>query len=232
MIPQHMAGPQGTPTPYFAGPQGFNPGQGYNPGAFSSQQGFQPGQAPAPQRRVMGGGDAPAFQQPGMPTQPGANYNAPPAMVMANMAAHLPASQPNRVPLGIGQNFGQGSGGVTQALRPQNQQSLPVNLGPTPVVQANPSARSPIYLPGPESFGLVNTSAQASEVDWVSVRSRIKALAVRSFNHEELPTGRHRFTCQLNSNQGGLLLVEGSGATESEAIEECLAKANQVRQAR
>jgi len=181
---------------------------------------------------VLGGGDAPAFQQPGMPTQPGANYNAPPAMVMANMAAHLPASQPKRVPLGVGQNFGQSSGAMAQGLRPQTQQPLPLNLGPTPVAQANPSARSPIYLPGPESFGLVSTTTQASEVDWVSVRSRIKALAVRSFNHEELPTGRHRFTCQLQSNQGGLLLVEGAGATESEAIEECLAKATQIRQGR
>lgn len=216
MIPQ-----QGGQGPFYAGPQGLNPGQGFNPG-----------QAPPPQRLVLGGGDAPAFQQPGMPTQPGANYNAPPAMVMANMAAHLPASQPKRVPLGVGQSLGQGNGGVSQALRAPGQPAVPVNLGPTPVAQANHSARSPIYLPGPESFGLVSTSAQTADVDWVSVRNRIRALAVRSFNHEELPTGRHRFTCQLNSNQGGLLLVEGSGATESEAIEECLAKAAQVRQGR
>ncbi len=222
-----MMNPQGGPAPFYVGPQGFSQGQGFN-----QAPGYNLGPAAAPQRLVMGGGDAPAFQQPGMPTQPGANYNAPPAMVMANMAAHLPASQPQRVPLGVGQNFGQANRAMSQGLRPQNQQPLPLNLGPTPVAQANPSARSPIYLPGPESFGLVSTTTQASEVDWVSVRSRIKALAVRSFNHEELPTGRHRFTCQLNSNQGGLLLVEGAGATESEAIEECLAKATQVRQGR
>jgi hypothetical protein len=225
--------PQGGPAPFYAGPQGFIPGQEFNQGqGFNQSPGYNPGQAPSPQRLVLGGGDAPAFQQPGMPTQPGANYNAPPAMVMANMAAHLPASQPKRVPLGVGQNFGQSSGAMAQGLRPQTQQPLPLNLGPTPVAQANPSARSPIYLPGPESFGLVSATTQASEVDWVNVRSRIKALAVRSFNHEELPTGRHRFTCQLQSNQGGLLLVEGAGATESEAIEECLAKATQIRQGR
>ncbi len=167
-----------------------------------------------------------------MPTQPGANYNVPPAMVMATMAAHLPASQPTRVPLGVGQGLDPTSAGMFGAPLKRPQPVAPLNLGPTPLAQINHSARSPIYLPGPESFGLVGASPQTQEVDWLGVRNRIKALGIRSFHHEEFQPGRHRFTCQLNNNQGSPLLVEGSGTTESEAIEGCLAKAVQVRQGR
>ena len=217
MIPQQGNGPYYGPPQGFATPQGFIPRQ--NP-------------QPAPQRFVLGGGDSPAFQQPGMPTQPGANYNVPPAMVMATMAAHLPASQPVRVPLGVSQGLVQINGSQFGAPLKRPQPGAPLNLGPTPLAQANHSARSPIYLPGPESFGLVVSTQQTQEVDWLGVRNRIKALGIRSFQHEEFQPGRHRFTCQLNTNQGALLLVEGSGTTESEAIEGCLAKAVQVRQGR
>jgi len=69
-----MMNPQGGPAPFYAGPQGFSQGQGFN-----QAPGYNLGPAAAPQRLVMGGGDAPAFQQPGMPTQPGANYNGGPS---------------------------------------------------------------------------------------------------------------------------------------------------------
>ncbi len=167
-----------------------------------------------------------------MPTQPGANYIAPPAMVMATMAAHLPASQPTKVPLGVRQELDQTNGGAMNGSLKRNQPVAPLNLGPTPLAQVNHSARSPIYLPGPESFGLVRPSQPSHEVDWLGVRNRIKALGIRSFQHEEYQPGRHRFTCQLNTNQGALILVEGSGTTEFDAIEGCLAKAIQVRQSR
>lgn len=227
-------------------PQGFPPG---NPGYAGYPPQGMPGNAPqfgqgnAPQfgqgnapRYVLGGGPGPEFQQPGAPTQPGANYNAPPAMVIANMATHLPASNPTRVPLGGGMPNRPAAPlaqrndlGMAQNQPLQNQN---FNAGPIPAAKGPASPRSPIQMPGPEAFGLGHNKEELTEVNWTVIRKQMRDLGVKSFQNEEIAGGKFRLTCQLQTSTGSVLLVEGLGNTEKEAVDNCLAKAQQARNAR
>jgi|GEM_PF-3002992 len=178
-------------------------------------------------RSILGAGPGPEFRAPGAPTQPGANYTAPPAMVTATMAAQMPAANPTRVPLG--------GGNINRPINPPAYRGdlgataqNPV-AGPTPLVHGPAAARSPIQMPGPEAFGLAHRKDEMQEVDWTTVRRQMRDLGVKSFQQDDLPGGKSRLTCQLQLANGTTTVVEGLGTSEKEAVENCL---NKIRQAR
>ena len=84
---------------------------------------------------------------------------------------------------------------------------------------------APIIMPSPDQLGL-GAKAKSVEVNWDEVRDRMQRLKVTSFHLQKLSNG-FRFICALPGGPGRQ--VQAEAATEAEAIQGALAKAEAMQ---
>jgi hypothetical protein len=120
---------------------------------------------------------------------------------------------------------------VRQPARPPLAQSRPPQPPATArgVRPEDPPPSREVRIPTPEELGLAPARsaapAQAAGLDWGATRARLQGLGAVSFFHERLPAGGYRFRCWLPRPQGGTECLEGSAASEGEAVRLCLDRA-------
>lgn len=94
----------------------------------------------------------------------------------------------------------------------------------------DPPALTPIRMPSPSELGIAGSKAS---FDWSAAHARLRELGVVSFQLEQLTEGGYRFHCRLPADANGAPHpIEARGATEGEAVETVLVKAEQLLQAR
>ena len=92
-------------------------------------------------------------------------------------------------------------------------------------------ARSPLAIPTPEELGVASSRQPASSarpaetLDWSAARRQLAEVGAVRFGLENLPGGKVRFSCWLPGNSDSPVVVQADGATEVEAVRDCLEQA-------
>jgi len=92
-----------------------------------------------------------------------------------------------------------------------------------------PQGLSPVRIPTPEQLGVASTrgGSRPTGFDWARVHQRLKELGSVGFQFEQTTSG-YKVVCKLATAEFGRShTVEGRGATEAEAAEQMLNRAEQ-----
>ncbi len=182
--------------------------------------GLPPGQMPGVPQPMVGG----------MPPQMMGQQPFPqPQMMPAPLAQPAMPAMPSRP-------FVQAP--LQQMQAPLNDQPIPTVIRgvsgeslPTLDVRRTPQPEPPLDIPSPEQLDVAPPKPHDPGLDWKAIRKRLDDLKAIGFQLDPpLPDGRYRFVCwmataELGQKQG----IEGVAATEIEAVNQCLARAEQWR---
>jgi hypothetical protein len=115
------------------------------------------------------------------------------------------------------------------AARPADSRQPQIRMQKEDDGPASPAVRpAPSRMPSPAEFGLGSTaSAMPSSVDWSDIRGRMSRLNITAYRLDPTATG-FRFVCSVPTNDGPREL-KGEAATEAEAIQQVLARAELLR---
>lgn len=95
-----------------------------------------------------------------------------------------------------------------------------------------PQRLAPLSIPTPEQLGIVNASSASRrpQADWSLISKRLKELGSVGYSVDHLPDGNCRFVCKLATAEFGRShTIEAQGATDIEAAEQALAKAERYK---
>lgn len=86
---------------------------------------------------------------------------------------------------------------------------------------------APLSLPSPEALGIAvaRTPAAATALDWNAVHARLDRLGAVRFQSDRLPQGGYRVTFLLPGGAAGTQTVEGVAATQADAVQLALSRA-------
>jgi hypothetical protein len=176
------------------------PGYAMVPQGGMPPQGFPPqgyGPQTIPPQGLPTQGYAPPAQRPMTQRQPPAQF----PLASAQPMVQAPRQQPQIEYRGVSSD------------QPERARTLP-----------------PVHLPSPEQLGVASASSPSRlpTTDWVAIRKRLKDLGTVSFQLVQLPNGGCRFVCQLATAEFGQShTIEANAASEAEAVEQALARAEQ-----
>lgn len=87
--------------------------------------------------------------------------------------------------------------------------------------------RAPLALPSPAALGITASRPVATAValDWNAVHARLERLGAVRFQSDRLPQGGYRVTFVLPSGAAGTQQVEGIAATQADAVQLALRRA-------
>jgi hypothetical protein len=139
--------------------------------------------------------------------------------MMMPMMAPQPMPQQQRPQLMAG-------GYVPPRLTPPGR--TPTQLStPTPRlargVRGEDAPASSLSIPTPEELGVAPVK-KSPTLDWSATRRQLSELGVTRFALEPMAGGQMRFSCWV-PNGASFQLVQGEGASESEAVRVCLERA-------
>ena len=111
------------------------------------------------------------------------------------------------------------STGVARGMRAEE----PLESSPAPQVRV-----SAVSIPSPRDLGRGATSTAPIELDWSATRRQLDEVGAIKFEMEKLSSGGSRFSCWVRDG-ASVRPVTGEGASESDAVRLCLARAKQGR---
>jgi len=114
---------------------------------------------------------------------------------------------------------------LAQAPRQQQPQQKSVVRGSAPE-EKKPARREPASLPSPEQLGIApQPAADPAAIDWNATHARMKAMGVLEFQMPQPVQGGYRFGVVMATAEAGRTYrIEGTGATEADAVRACLDK--------
>jgi hypothetical protein len=105
-------------------------------------------------------------------------------------------------------------------------QQRPVIRGGMPEEKKPTRQDPPVRLPGPDKLGIApQTPVDPSALDWNAIHTYTKSIGVLESGTEHLPEGGYRFHVVMPTAEAGRSYrIDGSCATEAEAVRVCLDK--------
>ena len=120
--------------------------------------------------------------------------------------------------------------GVARGARPEEPTKVaaPVTSVRNEVVA--PIRNTVVAIPSPTELGLGSAPSASATValDWAATHRQLDEIGAVRFEMEKLTSGGAKFTCWLRDGSS-LRPITGEGASQSEAVSLCLARARQVR---